>query len=149
MSDKLDRAAYGVQALLVFTKVPAAAFSTMMPGHRGVPLVGAGALNVEGNYDVVIPTEGLADLEIHLMPSAVTGAITPVIETLYANGKAAKAVASTAAFVVATLQTIAIADLLGVRFVRVRIPVGATESVTFAAGTDPEAPTATAEYNGA
>lgn len=148
-STKLDRATYGEQALLRFSKGPAGAQSTIFQNHVGVPLVDAGALNVEGNYDVIVPTDGLADIQIHLMPSAVTGSITPVIETLYANGKGAKQAASAAAFVAATLQTVEISDLLGVKAVRIRIPVGAAESVTFAQGADPETPTAVAEYNGA
>lgn len=146
-SDKLDRAAYGVQDQLHFTHVPAAAWADLMPGHRGVTLLGQ-TLNVEGDYDCVIPTEGIADLQIDLMPSDVSGAITPVIERLRANGHAAKSVASTDAFVANTPQSITLSDLLGVKAVRLRITVGNGESVAFVPGPDAEAPAAIAEYNG-
>lgn len=112
-------------------------------------LLQAGALAIEGDYVCYIDTHDWSAFEVVLMPSAVTGTITPVVDRMYANRQQIRSTTSGVAFVAGSAQTIAVTTVAGTQRFQLRIAVGAGESVTFAPGTNPAAQTALAEFNGA
>lgn len=114
----------------------------------GKSLLDAGALTIAGDYYCHIDTHDWSALEVHLMASAVTGSITPVLERMYANRQMVRSSTNGVAIVAGTAQTISTSAIVGTQRFRVKITVPGSGSVTFAPGTNPAALTALAEFNG-
>lgn len=143
-----DRARIGTQGFLICTAAPAGA------NILGKRLLDVGLLNIAGTYEFDIDVPGLASLDVSMMPSAIVGAITPIVASRYANRSKAKTVSAPAgaAFAAGVLQTMTVA-LKGEKLVKVTFTIPGASSITFdpaAGAADPQGatPAAQAEYNG-
>lgn len=143
-----DRARIGTQSFLIITAAPAGA------NVLGKRLLDAGLLNVVGAYECDLDVQGMASVEVHMMPSAVVGVFAPVVSSRYANRTKAKtaSVPVGANFAAAALQSMVVA-LKGEKVIKVQFTIPGGGSINFdpaAAAADPQGatPGAHAEYNG-
>lgn len=133
------------QGMLVLSSVPAAESQALI----GKSLFDAGELAVEGTYSCEIDTHDWAAFDVILMPSAVTGSITPVVHRMYANKQMIRSTTTGVASVADTAQVISVTTVTGTQRFRVDIAVPNGGSITYAPGDDPTDLAALAEYNGA
>lgn len=133
------------QGMLVLSSVPAAEDQALI----GKSLFDAGELAVEGTYSCHIDTHDWSALDVILMPSAVTGSITPALHRMYANRQMIRSSTTGIASVPATAQVISATTVTGTQRFQVDIAVPSGGSITYDPGTDPTALTALAEFNGA
>ena len=131
------------QGYLRFSRVPAGKQQLM-----GQTLIGAGALPA-GTYECVMAVDGMAALDITLMPSAIVGAtpFAPTANILRTNGEAVRTAVAGANFAAATAQTLSLTALRGAVRCNVTFTVPAAHTITFDEGPK-GTPTALAEYNG-
>jgi hypothetical protein len=118
----------GFQEHLRFDVVPAAEVQSLI----NTIVHDAGALDVEGIYEMHIETYGVDAVDVTLRPSAVSGAFAPSAIITLADGSTQKAAVAGANFAANTTQTLEVTGLLGERKVIVRFTVPAGGSVTFA-----------------
>jgi hypothetical protein len=131
------------QVFLVLTKTPATAQAV-----RNQYLLDAGTLDVAGDYECSFATDGMNTIEAVLMPSAVTGTVTPTLRSMYANREATRDSDAGVAFGAGVKQTLTLTNLRGASIAKVTFTLDAGESITFARGSDAASPTAFAEANG-
>lgn len=131
------------QAALIAPRIPDSQSYLVITdaGHQkgliGKKLVSVGALT-EGVYTCKVSVEGMAELNVALRTSALTGTIAPVMETRWLDGTQRTAGSGAGNFVNTTQQDLQITGLKGQKTVWVVITVGSGESITFDR----------AEYNG-
>lgn len=132
------------QGYLVIDATPSGAESVI--GQR---LVDAGALSTAGTYTCYIDTYDWSAIEAVLMPSAVTGTVTPYLDRLYNNRVMIRDTVSGVGFGAGVRQVLSSTTIVGSQRFQVRIVVAGGASITFAPGSTPSSLAALAEFNGA
>lgn len=137
---------YGVsQGALIISAAPVAG-----QAYVNKSLLAAGAINVAGDYECEIATDGMNVIQAELMPSAVTGSFAPSLRAMRANRASNRTVAidTGSNFAAGVAEVLELTDLFGRSVCKVTFTVPGGGSVTFAEGTNPASPAAVAEYNG-
>jgi hypothetical protein len=119
-----------------------------LPGALiGKRLLDLGALTIAGNYDCLIPLEGMSNrVEVHITATIAGGTATTDLDTLFYVTNAAdpatwtlkQAGTGDGALTTTVRQTSQLTTLAGEKFARCRIVLGGSPNVTFTL----------AEYNG-
>lgn len=143
-TDAADVRRSETQGLLLITSAPAGDETKV-----GKPLIAVGALAVEGTYRCMIHTHDWSALEVILKPSAVTGTITPQLHRMYLGGQAIRSTTNGVGASAGVTDVIATPTVAGTQRFALDLAVPAGGSITFDPGSDPTAPTAVAEFNGA
>lgn len=113
----------------------------------GQTLINAGALTA-GAYQCLIATDGLAELNVYIGCSALSGgSFAPTLHALRANGVATFLSDAGANFAAGTPELLTVTGLKGVRLCRLDFTVPNGQTITFAEG-DKATPTAFAEFFG-
>lgn len=133
------------QGVLTLVSVPAAEDQTLI----GQSLLDAGALAVEGTYSCNIHTHDWSVFDVILMPSDVTGSITPEVQRMYANRQMVRSTTTGVASIAGTPQVLSVTTVTGTQMFRLDLAIPSGGSITYDRGGDPTALTALAEYNGA
>lgn len=127
---RLDQSATGEQDLLRLDGCTTSISNSLL----GKTLVELGSITQVGTLHCDIDVTGMADVEVHVRASAVTGTVTPSCFTTYADGATSKTALTDSGagdFVANVARTFSISGLKGVKNVRFQFVIGAGEAITF------------------
>lgn len=116
------------QGWLVVTKAPDNARG--MLGAALTDIGGTGLVDIEGDYECEIITEGWATVAVHVRASAEVGAVIPSLITRWFDGTTRDS-ASGIAMVAAAAQTLSLSNLNGQRRALLTFTIASGESLTF------------------
>lgn len=116
------------QGWLVVTKAPDNARG--MIGAALTDIGGTGLVDIEGDYECEIITEGWATVAVHVRVSAEVGAVIPKLITRWVDGTT-RDTTGAAAFAANALQSLALTNLNGQRKAYLTFTIGSGEQLTF------------------